>query len=263
MLLLKSIDISKSKVSIMRKILFSIVTSASILLAGGANNKTAVELPIGQVVADRIDHKNAGGIDWYKFELKQRSEVRIYVTPRAPFDSRIYITDRPAGADGLENYKHSLSSGWKGDPVVFNVKLNEGTNYIAIKTNQDHEGPIHLEVVPAYFKGASTTVQASTPNNTVAAECPKCDPTTVIVNQDSGERVKKLEKDLELQTNISNALYDFLQKLYFMIGANTDTTPDKAQKDAVKKLQALIDENKELKDTKGSFKDYKKKTVGE
>lgn len=77
------------------------------------------------------------------------------------------------------------------------------------------------------------------------------------------ERVKKLEKDLELQTNISNTLYDFLQKLYFMIGANTDTTSDKAQKDAVKKLQALIDENKELKETKGSFKDYKNKTVGE
>lgn len=65
------------------------------------------------------------------------------------------------------------------------------------------------------------------------------------------------------QTNVSNALYDFLQKLYFMIGSDTDGKSDANQKAAVKKLQATLDELKELKDIKGSFKDYKKKTTGE
>lgn len=244
----------------MKKILFSVITSASILLAGGATSKQAYELPIGQISYDKIEHKNAGGMDWYKFELKQRSEVRVYITPRKAFESRIYLTDRPSGPDGLENHKQSLTS-WKGDPVVFNVKLDEGAHYIAIKTNQDQEGGVLLEVVPSYFKGESTI--AANTNATPSTESAKCDPTTVIVNTESSERIKKLEDDLAFQTNVSNALYDFLQKLYFMIGSDTDGKPDANQKAAVKKLQATLDELKELKDIKGSFKDYKKKTTGE
>jgi hypothetical protein len=249
----------------MKNISFSLTALTALAFAGGANSNLANELPIGKVVLEKINHDNGGGVDWYKFSTEKRGKVSIYLTPKSPFSLRAYVVDNLIGSDGLGNSVENRS-GYRGEPVNFYPILDKGTHYLAIKTEQDSDGVLRVIVLPSYHDELSSSTQpmpTNTKQNTEIAPNIPCEPQTVIVQTEDGERVKKLEDELKFQSKISHLFSSYLQKLYFMLGASTDGKPDESQKDAIIKLQAMQNEIKELKDIKGSFKDYKKKTVGE